>query len=90
MQEIDRLTLALGKVLCFSPSKLRDIDVIFTDEERRILEAYLTNNDFDKTVLSNLFDQIKKIQILFRYFPLPSNQKNNNFLKKSCFQCARA
>ena len=41
------------------------ISRIFTDEERRILEAYLTNAEVDKTALSNLFDQIKKRQNLF-------------------------
>jgi hypothetical protein len=41
------------------------INRIFTDEERRILEAYLTNADVDKTALSNLFDIIKKRKSLF-------------------------
>ncbi len=41
------------------------ISRIFTDEERRILEAYLTNAEVDKTVLSNLFDLIKKRKRLF-------------------------
>jgi hypothetical protein len=41
------------------------ISRIFTDEERRILEAYLTNAEVDKTALSNLFNQIKKRKSLF-------------------------
>jgi hypothetical protein len=41
------------------------ISKIFTDEERRILEAYLTNVEVDKATLSNLFDQIKKRKSLF-------------------------
>jgi hypothetical protein len=41
------------------------INRIFTDEERRILEAYLTNTEVDKTALSNLFNQIKKRKSLF-------------------------
>ena len=41
------------------------ISRIFTDEERRILEAYLTNAEVDKTALSNLFDLIKKQKSLF-------------------------
>jgi hypothetical protein len=41
------------------------ISRIFTDEERRILEAYLTNAEVDKAALSNLFDQIKKRKSLF-------------------------
>jgi len=41
------------------------ISKIFTDEERRILEAYLTNAEVDKVALSNLFDQIKKRKSLF-------------------------
>jgi hypothetical protein len=41
------------------------ISRIFTDEERRILEAYLTNAEVDKTALSNLFDLIKKRKSLF-------------------------
>jgi len=41
------------------------ISKIFTDEERRILEAYLTNAEVDKTALSNLFDLIKKRKSLF-------------------------
>lgn len=38
---------------------------VFTDEERRILEAYLTNAEVDKTALSELFDLIKKRKSLF-------------------------
>ena len=38
---------------------------IFTDEERRILEAYLTKADVDKTTLSKLLNRIKKEKILF-------------------------
>jgi hypothetical protein len=41
------------------------ISRIFTDEERRILEAYLTNAEVDKAALSNLFDLIKKRESLF-------------------------
>ena len=41
------------------------ISKIFTDEERRILEAYLTNAEVNKTALSNLFDLIKKRKSLF-------------------------
>jgi len=41
------------------------ISKIFTDEERRILEAYLTNAEVDKAALSNLFDLIKKRKSLF-------------------------
>ena len=41
------------------------ISKIFTDEERQILEAYLTKAEVDKTVISNLFDQIKKRKSLF-------------------------
>ncbi|MDH5690502.1 MAG: hypothetical protein OEY81_03615 [Candidatus Bathyarchaeota archaeon] len=41
------------------------ISKIFTDEERRILEAYLTNAEVDKVALANLFDQIKKRKSLF-------------------------
>jgi hypothetical protein len=41
------------------------ISRIFTDEERRILEAYLTNAEVDKAALSNLFDLIKKRKSLF-------------------------
>jgi len=41
------------------------ISRIFTDEERRILEAHLTNAEADKTALSSLLDQIKKRKSLF-------------------------
>jgi len=41
------------------------ISKIFTDEERRILEAYLTNAELDKAALADLFDQIKKRKSLF-------------------------
>jgi len=41
------------------------ISKIFTDEEHRILEAYLTNAEVDKAALANLFDQIKKRKSLF-------------------------
>jgi len=41
------------------------ISKIFTDEERRILEAYLTNAEVEKAALANLFDQIKKRKSLF-------------------------
>lgn len=41
------------------------ISKIFTDEERRILEAYLTNAEFDKAALANLFDLIKERKSLF-------------------------
>ena len=41
------------------------ISRIFTDEERRILEAHLTNAEVDKAALANLFDQIKKRKSLF-------------------------
>jgi len=41
------------------------ISKIFTDEERRILETYLTNAEVDKAALANLFDQIKKRKSLF-------------------------
>ncbi len=38
---------------------------IFTDEERRILESYLTNAEVNKAELSNLFNLIKKRKRLF-------------------------
>jgi len=38
---------------------------IFTDEERQILEAYLTNAEVNKAALSNLFNLIKKRKRLF-------------------------
>jgi hypothetical protein len=38
---------------------------IFTNEERRILEAYLTNTEVNKANLSNLFNLIKKRKRLF-------------------------
>ncbi|UCC57893.1 MAG: hypothetical protein JSW14_05895 [Candidatus Bathyarchaeum sp.] len=38
---------------------------IFTDEERRILEAYLTKADVDKISLSKLLNRIKTKKILF-------------------------
>ena len=38
---------------------------IFNDRERRILEAYLTKTDVDKTALSSLLNMIKKEKILF-------------------------
>jgi len=41
------------------------ISRIFTDEERRILEAYLTKADVDKAALADLFDLIKKGKSLF-------------------------
>jgi len=41
------------------------ISKIFTDEERRILEAYLTKADVDKAALADLFDLIKKGKSLF-------------------------
>ena len=41
------------------------INKIFTAEERRILEAHLTNAEVDKATLANLFDQIKKRKSLF-------------------------
>jgi hypothetical protein len=41
------------------------ISRIFTDEERRILEAYLTSAEVDKAALANLFDLIKKRKSLF-------------------------
>jgi hypothetical protein len=41
------------------------ISKIFTDEERRILEAHLTNAEVDKAALAKLFDQIKNQKSLF-------------------------
>jgi len=41
------------------------ISKIFTDEERRILEAHLTNAKVDKAALADLFNQIKKRKSLF-------------------------
>ena len=41
------------------------ISKIFTDEERRILEAYLTSAEVDKAALADLFDHIKKRKSLF-------------------------
>jgi len=41
------------------------ISKIFTDEERRILEAYLTNAEVDKAALADLLDHIKKRESLF-------------------------
>jgi hypothetical protein len=41
------------------------ISKIFTDEERRILEAHLTNAEVDKAALADLFNQIKKRKSLF-------------------------
>jgi len=41
------------------------ISRIFTDEERRILEAYLTNAEVDKTALENLFEEIRRQKGLF-------------------------
>ena len=38
---------------------------IFTDEERRILEAYLIKADVDKTALTKLLNRIKNKKILF-------------------------
>ena len=38
---------------------------IFTDRERRMLEAYLTKADVDKIALSKLLNRIKKGKILF-------------------------
>jgi hypothetical protein len=38
---------------------------IFTDRERRILEAYLTNADIDKNDVSKILHQIKKYETLF-------------------------
>ncbi len=38
---------------------------IFTDEERRILEAYLINTNVDKTALSKLLNRIKSKKALF-------------------------
>lgn len=38
---------------------------IFTDEERRILEAYLIKKDVDKTALSKLLKRIKNKKVLF-------------------------
>jgi hypothetical protein len=53
------------KVLSFPLGIWGMINKIFTDEERQILEAYLTNAEVDKTALSKLFDQIKKQKGLF-------------------------
>jgi hypothetical protein len=41
------------------------ISKIFTDEERQMLEGYLTNSEVDKAALANLFDLIKKRKSLF-------------------------
>ena len=41
------------------------INEIFTDEERRILEAYLTNTKVEKEALENLIDLIKDKKSLF-------------------------
>jgi len=38
---------------------------IFTDRERRILEAYLTNTDVDKIALSKIMHRIRKYGTLF-------------------------
>jgi hypothetical protein len=38
---------------------------IFTDRERRILEAYLIKADVDKTALSKLRHRIKTENVLF-------------------------
>ncbi len=38
---------------------------IFTDRERRILEAYLTNADFDKIGISRIKNKIRKNRALF-------------------------
>ena len=41
------------------------ISHIFTDEERRILESYITNAKVDQKALSKLFEQIKNEEGLF-------------------------
>jgi hypothetical protein len=38
---------------------------IFTDRERRILEAYLLKADADKSALSKILNRIKKEKLLF-------------------------
>ncbi len=38
---------------------------IFTDRERRILEAYLLKTDVDKAALSKVLYRIKKRKLLF-------------------------
>ncbi len=41
------------------------ISQIFTDEERKILEAYLTKGKVDRTTLSKLLDEVKTGESLF-------------------------
>jgi hypothetical protein len=41
------------------------ITKIFTDEERKILEAYLTNAEVDEAVISELCNSIKEQKSLF-------------------------
>lgn len=38
---------------------------IFTDPERKILEAFLLKTDVDETALSEVLDRIKKGKLLF-------------------------
>lgn len=38
---------------------------IFTDRERRILEAYLINADVDKIAISKIMHRIRKYRTLF-------------------------
>jgi hypothetical protein len=41
------------------------ITEIFTDKERKMLEAHLTNAKVDEAAISELFDLIKNHEILF-------------------------
>jgi hypothetical protein len=38
---------------------------IFTDRERRILEAFVTGSNVDRTEVSNIMHKIRKHQALF-------------------------
>jgi len=38
---------------------------IFTDRERRVLEAYLTNTNVDKVEISKIMRRIRKAKTLF-------------------------
>lgn len=55
----------LEKVLCIPENFGSMRNYIFTNSERRILEAYLVKADVDKTALSKLRHRIKTEKILF-------------------------
>jgi hypothetical protein len=59
------VTISEKRFICYKKKVGIMRKYIFNEDERRILEAYLTKTDVDKTALSKLLHRIKEEKILF-------------------------